>query len=59
MNCDGAIGAIDIEPLVTALVDPSAYGAAYPACDRMLADLNADGGVDAFDIEPFIEVILP
>ena len=42
---------------LTASPDPEGYQAAYPDCDRMLADLNADGVVNAFDIEPFIDLL--
>jgi hypothetical protein len=59
LNCDGAIDAGDIEPFITALLDPVRYGAAYPACDRRLADLNDDGFVDVFDIEPFVNSLIP
>lgn len=59
LNCDGAIDALDIEPFITALLDPAAYSAAHPACDRRLADVNEDGSVDAFDIQPFVEILAP
>jgi hypothetical protein len=59
LNCDGVIDAFDIEPFVTALIDPVAYAGAWPGCDRTLADLNTDGSVDAFDIEPFARLMAP
>jgi hypothetical protein len=59
LNCDGTIDSGDIEPFITALLDPVRYGAAYPACDRRLADLNDDGFVDVFDIEPFVNSLIP
>jgi hypothetical protein len=59
LNCDGAVDARDIEPFITALLDPVRYGAAYPACDRRLADVNDDGFVDVFDIEPFVNSLIP
>jgi hypothetical protein len=59
VNCDGSIDAFDIEPFVTALVDPEAYLAAYPTCDPALADANGDERVDAFDIEPFTRLLIP
>jgi hypothetical protein len=37
-----------------ALFDPPGYAAAFPNCDRNLADVNADGVVDFFDIDPFL-----
>ena len=57
LNCDGAVNAFDIDPFVLALTDPAAYGAAWPACNVMLADCNGDGVVDAFDIDPFVELL--
>ncbi len=58
MNCDGAVDAFDIEPFITALVDPTGYPALYPDCQLDLADVNDDGAVDAFDIEPFIALLV-
>jgi hypothetical protein len=40
-----------------ALTDPAGYAAAWPDCDRMLADCNGDGEVNAFDIDPFVELL--
>ena len=57
LNCDGVLDAFDIDPFVLALADPDAYAAAYPDCDRMLADCNGDGVVNAFDIDPFVELL--
>jgi hypothetical protein len=54
LNCDGLINAFDIDPFVLALTDATGYAAAFPSCDRMLADCNADGLVNAFDIDPFV-----
>ena len=42
---------------MTGLTDPVGYAAAWPDCDRMLADCNGDGVVDAFDIDPFVELL--
>lgn len=54
MNCDGILNNFDIDPFVTALVDPIGYADAYPECDRQNADMNGDGSVDNFDIDPFV-----
>ncbi len=59
MNCDGTVDAFDIEPFISALLDPQSYATRYPGCDALLGDLNSDGIVDAFDIEPFIHVLVP
>lgn len=58
-NCDGVIGAFDIEAFLVALFDPEAYPSQYPDCDILLADINDDGAVNAFDIEPFLELLFP
>ena len=57
LNCDGVLNAFDIDPFVLALTDPAGYAAAWPDCDRMLADCNGDGEVNAFDIDPFVELL--
>jgi len=59
LNCDGAVNNFDIDPFVLALTNPTGYGAAYPQCDRMLADCNGDGLVNNFDIDPFVKLIRP
>ena len=58
MNCDGSVDAFDIDPFITALLDPAGYEQQYPDCDLLNADVNGSGGVDAFDIDPFIAVLL-
>jgi hypothetical protein len=58
VNCDGALDAFDIEPFITALVDPAGYATQYPDCQLDLADINGDGAVDAFDVEPFIALLV-
>jgi hypothetical protein len=56
-NCDGVLSTFDIDPFVLALTSPEAYAAAFPTCDRMLADVNCDGAVNAFDIDPFVVLL--
>jgi hypothetical protein len=58
LNCDCSLDAFDIEPFITALVEPQNYPNQYPGCDLMLADINGDGAVDSFDIEPFINLLV-
>ena len=53
MNCDGAINAFDVEPLLDLLFDGGV------PCDKCTGDVNGDGNVDAFDIEPFLECLFP
>ncbi|TWT39903.1 hypothetical protein RAS1_44190 [Phycisphaerae bacterium RAS1] len=54
LNCDRAIGVLDINPFVLALIAPATYSALYPACDAALGDLNQDGVVNVLDINPFV-----
>ena len=59
LNCDGVVNNFDIDPFVLALTNPSAYHAAYRACNVMNADCNGDGQVDNFDIDPFVKLLTP
>lgn len=58
MNCDGYINNYDIDPFVTAILDPVQYGLLWPDCDVQFADLDGDGAVTHFDLPLFIELIL-
>lgn len=57
-NCDGIKDVRDISAFVLALLDPSAYSAAYPTCNIMLADCNSDDVLDGEDIRFFIEILM-
>ncbi|MBL8880533.1 MAG: hypothetical protein JNG88_15580 [Phycisphaerales bacterium] len=57
INCDGSANNFDIDPFVLALVDPDAYAAQFPNCDRSRADINGDGDVNNFDIDPFVQLL--
>ena len=57
LNCDGVVNNFDVDPFVLAVMDPSAYAAAYPDCDYMLADINQDGSLNNFDIDPFVALL--
>src|SRR5206468_3752462 len=54
MNCDNDINPLDVAPFVQAVLDPSAYRAAFPLCDIRNGDVNGDGLIDGDDIGPFI-----
>ena len=59
-NCDGAVDALDVEPLILALFEPEQYGEDYPLCNWLCnLDANRDGAVDSLDIEPFIDLLFP
>ena len=57
LNCDGLVNTFDIDPFVLALTAPESYGAAWPGCDCMLADVDGDGAVNVFDIDPFVMLL--
>ncbi len=58
LNCDGAVDNGDIDAFVLALLDATAYAAAYPDCDIENADANEDGRVDNADIDAFVALLL-
>ena len=58
LNCDGVVDFFDIDPFVTALVEPEEYAIQYPDCDLMLADIDDSGDVDMFDIDPFVACLV-
>lgn len=59
MNCDGVLNNFDIDPFVTALLDPAAYVATFPGCDyAALGDCDFDGAFNNFDIDPFVAFVL-
>jgi hypothetical protein len=59
MNADTVLDAFDIEPFVTALLDPGAYVLQYPDVPfEVLGDMNEDGAFDTFDIEGFIDALI-
>jgi hypothetical protein len=58
LNCSGALDLMDVEPFVTALIDPVGYALMYPACYRELADMNQDAVIDGLDIQAFVNLLL-
>jgi uncharacterized membrane protein len=58
LNCDGQYDGRDVQGFVLALLDPVAYGAAFPTCSTALADTNSDGVVDIDDLVGFVEGLL-
>jgi hypothetical protein len=58
LNCDGGLDISDAAAFVLALIDPVAYGAAHPGCNRLLADITRDGAVDGRDISPFVSLLI-
>lgn len=58
MNCDGVVNLSDMEPFVLALVDPVAFGVAYPTCLAGQADVTRNGTADGDDIQPFANLVV-
>lgn len=59
MNCDGLVNAADVPAFALALVDPTAYAVAHPACNIRRGDTNADFLVDGADIRAFTALVIP
>lgn len=57
-NCDCVFDAVDVPAFVLALVNPSGYAAAYPNCDRGIADVNGDDQIDGRDVQAFVQTLL-
>jgi hypothetical protein len=58
MNCDGVVDGRDVQAYLMAMMDPSAYQAAYPNCRQLNADCNCDLVVDIADVQAFVAVLL-
>jgi len=58
LNCDGLIDGDDIQPFVTALLDPDAYEAQYPECSLCAGDVDGDGDLDADDAAALTTLVL-
>ncbi len=58
LNCDGRVDFGDIDGFVLALIDPIAFAAELPFCERFAGDASADGRIDFDDIAPFVALII-
>ncbi|MBN2560576.1 MAG: hypothetical protein JXQ75_06570 [Phycisphaerae bacterium] len=58
MNCDDEVNGLDIAAFVLAVLDPTAYGVAYPGCNILNGDFTGGGDVDELDIEPFVILLV-
>lgn len=56
-NCDGHRTVADVGAFVLALVNPTGYALAYPACPRDLSDVNRDGTIDGRDVRAFVAAL--
>ncbi|TWT43877.1 hypothetical protein RAS1_02770 [Phycisphaerae bacterium RAS1] len=58
MNCDGVFNLLDVNPFVLAILDPAAYAAQFPGCNRDNGDIDGDGNVNVLDINPFVDLLI-
>jgi hypothetical protein len=58
LNCSGGVDGDDVAAFVLVLVNPDQYDAAFPACDKTLADMNDDDACDGDDIAAFIQCVI-
>ncbi len=58
LDCSGDVDAGDVGPFVQAMLDPDGYDAAYPDCDKNLADMNQDLILNGDDIATFAAAVL-
>jgi len=59
LNCDGAVNGLDVQALVTAIIDgQSAYEAAYPGCYYVRADYDENGLVELADVPGLVNCLL-
>lgn len=54
LDCGGSVNLTDVEPFITALLDPQEYENQYPDCDIN----NADGSIDLTDVEPLPRAVV-
>jgi RHS repeat-associated protein len=55
-NCDGVQSSGDLGAFVQAVMDATAYAAAFPDCDILHADMNGDGVITSSDLGLYIEI---
>ena len=58
LNFDCAVVPVEVNAFVLALVNPTGYAAAFPACNRQRADVNGDTRVDGADIATFVRMLV-
>ncbi|MCB9855174.1 MAG: hypothetical protein H6818_05755 [Phycisphaerales bacterium] len=58
MDCSGDVNVDDVLPFTRALLDPTAYEAEYPDCDKDRADMNEDASRNSADIALFVAALL-
>lgn len=58
MNCDGVTNGLDVQAMVTAMLDPGAYAVNYPGCNPARGDMNGDNLLTLTDAALFTEEML-
>lgn len=58
LDCSGSFNLDDMEPFITALIDPGAYAVTYPGCQISRGDMNGDTVLNGADISMFAAGLL-
>lgn len=58
MDCSGGLNLDDVEPFVTALINPAAYAVQFPGCPISRGDMNGDTQFNGSDIRNFAAVLI-
>jgi hypothetical protein len=58
MNCDGRVDLDDVDPFVLALLDPSAYLAAFAFCSTERGDISGDLLLNGGDVAGFAALLV-
>ena len=59
VNCDTVRNLADVDAFILAVLDPAAFGVAYPGCNMSGADLNHDGNINGLDIPSLVCAVVP
>lgn len=57
-NCDGHFDFFDIDPFMTAVLDPLEYEVRFSHCPISSCDIDQNGSVNVFDVGPFIQLFV-
>lgn len=58
MDCSGGLNLDDLEPFVTALINPDAYAVQFPGCPISRGDMNGDTQTNGADIRNFAAALV-
>lgn len=60
MNCDGVLGAADVQLFASAMIEPASQSDCKSFLANLVADVESDGRprIDADDLQPFVLAML-